>query len=154
MISFPRLRDSGDFSPYSSSAEWADKDKMLLSGLLEADVKGPAVARSVCFNGLKKEDIEEGAAVAGSAGVTGTACLNGLKNEKMDFSSFSIIDFLINLDTFLYIMSHFATPDRIWVTFLQDFQSFFDTTETFSKSFDVQATHRFFFLVSLLFCLL
>ncbi|MPC69976.1 hypothetical protein E2C01_064208 [Portunus trituberculatus] len=42
-------------------------------------------------------------------------------------------DFLINLDTFLYIMSHFATPGRIWVTFLQGFQSFFDTTETFFK---------------------
>ncbi|MPC95857.1 hypothetical protein E2C01_091086 [Portunus trituberculatus] len=32
------------------------------------------------------------------------------------------------------------------------FQSFFDTTETFSKSFDVQATNRFFFFVSLLLC--
>ncbi|MPC96252.1 hypothetical protein E2C01_091500 [Portunus trituberculatus] len=50
-------------------------------------------------------------------------------------------------------MSHFATPGRIWITFLQSFQSFFDTTETFSKNFDVQTTHRFFFLVSL-FCLL
>ncbi|MPC52404.1 hypothetical protein E2C01_046272 [Portunus trituberculatus] len=33
----------------------------------------------------------------------------------------------------------------IWVMFLQGFQSFFDIPKTFSKSFDVQATHRFFF---------
>ncbi|MPC88873.1 hypothetical protein E2C01_083796 [Portunus trituberculatus] len=26
MMSLPRLRDSRDFSPYSSSAEWADED--------------------------------------------------------------------------------------------------------------------------------
>ncbi|MPC38087.1 hypothetical protein E2C01_031588 [Portunus trituberculatus] len=93
-MSFPRLRDSKDFSPYSSSAELADKDKTLLSTLSEADVEGPAVAGSARFSGLKKEDmegrlavagsaqdIEEGPAVAGSAGVTGKACLTGLKNE-------------------------------------------------------------------------
>ncbi|MPC83644.1 hypothetical protein E2C01_078358 [Portunus trituberculatus] len=125
MLSFLRLRDSRNFSPYSTSAEWADKDKMLSSALSEADVEGPAVAGSARFNGLKKEDTEEGPAVAESA------------------------DFLITLDTFLYVMSHFATPGRIWVTFLQGFQRFFDTTGTFSKSFDVQASHRFFFLVSL-----
>ncbi|MPC67246.1 hypothetical protein E2C01_061417 [Portunus trituberculatus] len=49
-------------------------------------------------------------------------------------------------------MSHFAAPGRIWVTFLHGFKSFFDTTETFSKSFDVQAMHRFFFLIFLFFC--
>ncbi|MPC40875.1 hypothetical protein E2C01_034449 [Portunus trituberculatus] len=136
-MSLPRLRDSRNFSPYSSSAEWANEDKTSSSALSEADMEGPAVAGSARFTGLKKEDIEEvspvqllaadveGSAVAGSA------------------------DFLINIDTFLYVMSHFATPGRIWVTFLQGFQSFFDTTETFSKSFDVQATHRWFFLVSL-----
>ncbi|MPC54576.1 hypothetical protein E2C01_048497 [Portunus trituberculatus] len=106
MMSLPRLRDSRDFSPYSSSAEWTDEDKTSLSALSEVDVEGAAVAGLARFTGLKKEDIEEGPAVAG-----------------------------------------------IWITFLQGFQSFFDTTETFSKSFDVQATHRFF-LVSLSFCLL
>ncbi|MPC94199.1 hypothetical protein E2C01_089355 [Portunus trituberculatus] len=80
-MSFPRLRHSGDFSPYSSSAEWADKDKTSSSALSEADVEGPAVAGSAHFNGLKKEIIEEGPSVAGSAGVTGTACPTGLKNE-------------------------------------------------------------------------
>ncbi|MPC56269.1 hypothetical protein E2C01_050222 [Portunus trituberculatus] len=93
MMSLPRLRDSRDFSPLSSSAEWAEEDKTSLSALSEADVEGPAVAGSSCFTGLKKEDMEEdpavelltvdveGPAVAGSAGVTGTACLTGLKNE-------------------------------------------------------------------------
>ncbi|MPC83429.1 hypothetical protein E2C01_078139 [Portunus trituberculatus] len=80
MMSFPRLRDSRNFSPYSSSAEWADKDKTS-SALTEADVEGPAVAGSARFNDLKKEDIKEGPAVAGSAGVIGTTCLTGLKNE-------------------------------------------------------------------------
>ncbi|MPC81707.1 hypothetical protein E2C01_076339 [Portunus trituberculatus] len=65
MMSFPRPRDSRDFSPYSSSAEWADKDKTTTSGLSKADVVGPAVAGLAHFNGLKKEDIEEGPAVAG-----------------------------------------------------------------------------------------
>ncbi|MPC80959.1 hypothetical protein E2C01_075558 [Portunus trituberculatus] len=65
MMSFPRPRDSRDFSPYSSSAEWADKDKTSSSGLSKADVVGPAVAESAHFNGLKKEGIEEGPAVAG-----------------------------------------------------------------------------------------
>ncbi|MPC84170.1 hypothetical protein E2C01_078898 [Portunus trituberculatus] len=129
MMSFLRLRDSRDFSHYSSFAEWADKDKTSSSALSEADVEGPAVAGSARFSCLKKEDIEERPAVTGSA------------------------DFLINLDTFLYVMSHFATFGWIWVTFLQSFQNFFDTTETFSKSFVVQATHRFFLLVSL-FCFL
>ncbi|MPC74081.1 hypothetical protein E2C01_068426 [Portunus trituberculatus] len=81
MMSLPRLRDSRDFNPYSSSAEWADEEKTLLSALSEADVEEPAVAGSARFNGLKKEDMEEGPAVAGLAGVTGTACLTGLKNE-------------------------------------------------------------------------
>ncbi|MPC52314.1 hypothetical protein E2C01_046179 [Portunus trituberculatus] len=80
-MSFPRLRDSRDFSPYSSSAEWADKDKTSSSALLEADVEEPAVAGSARFNGLKKENIEEGPAVAGLAGVTRKACLTGLKNK-------------------------------------------------------------------------
>ncbi|MPC60218.1 hypothetical protein E2C01_054257 [Portunus trituberculatus] len=80
MMSFPRLRDSRDFSPYSSSTEWADDDKMT-SALSEADVEGPAVAGSTRFNGLKKENIEEGPAVAGSVWVTRTACLTALKNE-------------------------------------------------------------------------
>ncbi|MPC98795.1 hypothetical protein E2C01_094177 [Portunus trituberculatus] len=79
--SFPRLRDSRNFSPYSSSAKWADKYKTSSSVLSEADVEGPAVAGLACFNDLKKEDIEEGPAVAGSAGVTGMACLTGLKNK-------------------------------------------------------------------------
>ncbi|MPC54419.1 hypothetical protein E2C01_048335 [Portunus trituberculatus] len=61
MMSLPRLRDSRDFSPYSSSAEWTDEDKTSSSALSEADVEGPAVA--------------------GSAGVIGTACLTSLKNE-------------------------------------------------------------------------
>ncbi|MPD05357.1 hypothetical protein E2C01_101096 [Portunus trituberculatus] len=93
MMSLPRLRDSRDFTPYSSSAEWADKDKILSSALSEAYVEGPAVAGSARFTGLKKEDIEEGPAVepsaadvegpavAGSAGVTGKACLTSFKNE-------------------------------------------------------------------------
>ncbi|MPC87950.1 hypothetical protein E2C01_082834 [Portunus trituberculatus] len=81
MMSLPRLRDSRDFSPYSSFAEWADKHKTSSSALSEADVEGPAVAGSARLNGLKKEDIEEGPAVAGSAGVIGTACLTDLKNE-------------------------------------------------------------------------
>ncbi|MPC58785.1 hypothetical protein E2C01_052794 [Portunus trituberculatus] len=63
-MSFPRLRDSRDFSPYLSSAEWADEDKTSSSALSKADVEGPAVAGSACFNGLKKENIEEGPAVA------------------------------------------------------------------------------------------
>ncbi|MPC88862.1 hypothetical protein E2C01_083784 [Portunus trituberculatus] len=107
------LRDSRDFSPYSSSAECADEDKTLSSARSEADVEGSAVAGSAHFTALKKEDMEEGQAVAGSAhftglkkedmekgqavagsavdvegpavaglaGVTGTACLTGLKNE-------------------------------------------------------------------------
>ncbi|MPD04610.1 hypothetical protein E2C01_100308 [Portunus trituberculatus] len=95
-MSFPRLRDSRDFSPYSSFAEWADKDKTSSSALSEADVEGPAVAESAHFTGLKKEDMEEGPAVepsavdvegpvvAGLAGVTGTACLTCLKNEYME----------------------------------------------------------------------
>ncbi|MPC92702.1 hypothetical protein E2C01_087807 [Portunus trituberculatus] len=98
MMSLPRLRDSRDFSPYSSSAEWTDKDKKLSSTLLEVDVEGPAVAGSAHFTGLKKEDMEEGPAVgplavyvewpvvAGLAGVTGTACLIGLKNRFLDKS--------------------------------------------------------------------
>ncbi|MPC49422.1 hypothetical protein E2C01_043221 [Portunus trituberculatus] len=93
MMSFPRLRDSRDFSPYSSSAEWADEDKTTSSALSEADVEGPAVVGSAHFTGLKKEDMEKGPAVeplaadvegpvvAGSAGVTGMAYLTGLKNE-------------------------------------------------------------------------
>ncbi|MPC96414.1 hypothetical protein E2C01_091672 [Portunus trituberculatus] len=64
MISFLRLRDSRDFTPYSSSAEWAEEDKTLSSALSEADVEGPAVAESAHFTGLKKEDMEEGLAVA------------------------------------------------------------------------------------------
>ncbi|MPC57329.1 RAC serine/threonine-protein kinase [Portunus trituberculatus] len=64
------------------------------TGLKKEDMEeGPAVAESTHFTGLKKEDMEEGPAVepsaayverpavAGSAGVTGTACLTGLKNE-------------------------------------------------------------------------
>ncbi|MPC60712.1 hypothetical protein E2C01_054768 [Portunus trituberculatus] len=95
MMSLPRRRDSREFSPNSSSAEWADEDKTTSSALSEADVEGPAVAGSARFTALKKEDMEEGPAVeplvadvegpavalAGSAGVTGTACLTGLKNE-------------------------------------------------------------------------
>ncbi|MPD04899.1 hypothetical protein E2C01_100610 [Portunus trituberculatus] len=92
MMFCPRLRDSRDFSPYSSSAEWADEDKTS-SALSEADVEGPAVAGSARFTGLRNEDMEEGPAVElsaadvegpaveGLAGVTGTACLTGLKNE-------------------------------------------------------------------------
>ncbi|MPC97963.1 hypothetical protein E2C01_093310 [Portunus trituberculatus] len=95
MMSLPRLRERKDFSPYSSSAEWADKDKMS-SALSEAYVEGPAVVGSARFTGLKKDDMDEGAAVepsatdvegpavAGSAGVTETACLTGLKNEWME----------------------------------------------------------------------
>ncbi|MPC92478.1 hypothetical protein E2C01_087569 [Portunus trituberculatus] len=60
MMSFLMLMDSRDFSPYSSSTEWADEDKTSLSALSEADIEGPAVAGSARFNGLKKEDIEEG----------------------------------------------------------------------------------------------
>ncbi|MPC52025.1 hypothetical protein E2C01_045884 [Portunus trituberculatus] len=68
-----------------------DENKTSLSALSEADVEGPAVAGSVRFTYLKKEDMEEGPAVepsavdvegpavAGSAGVTQTACLTGLK---------------------------------------------------------------------------
>ncbi|MPC47605.1 von Willebrand factor A domain-containing protein 9 [Portunus trituberculatus] len=126
------------------------------------------VAGSARFTGLKKEDMEEGPAVepstadvegpavAGSAGVTDgmSYWLEERADEGMfGFSCFFIIDFLIDLDTFVYVMSHFATPGRFWVTFLQGFQIFFDTTKTFSKSFDVQAMHRFFH-VALFFCLL
>ncbi|MPC49386.1 hypothetical protein E2C01_043185 [Portunus trituberculatus] len=75
------LPEGRDFNPYSSSAEWADKNKTSLSALSEVDAEGPALAGSARFNGLKKEDIEEGPAVAGSAGVIGMACLTGLKNE-------------------------------------------------------------------------
>ena len=56
MVSLPRLRDSRDFSPYSSSAEWADEDEGEAGGSKssntsssapsEADVEGPAVAGS------------------------------------------------------------------------------------------------------------
>ncbi|MPC59925.1 hypothetical protein E2C01_053957 [Portunus trituberculatus] len=81
MMSLPRLRDNRDFSPYSSSAECADEDKTSSSALSEADMEGSAVAGSTRFTGLKKEDMEEGPAVAGSAGVTETACLTGLKNK-------------------------------------------------------------------------
>ncbi|MPD05919.1 hypothetical protein E2C01_101691 [Portunus trituberculatus] len=81
MMSLPRLRDSRDFSPYSSSAEWTDKHKTSSSALSEAQVEGLAVAGSARFTGLKKEDMEEGPAVVGSAGMTGTACLTGLENE-------------------------------------------------------------------------
>ncbi|MPC73169.1 hypothetical protein E2C01_067487 [Portunus trituberculatus] len=92
-MSLPRLRNNRDFSPYSSFAERADKDKTSSSSLSETDVEGSAVARLAHFTGLKKEDMEEGPAVepsvadverpavAGSAGVTGTACLTGLKNK-------------------------------------------------------------------------
>ncbi|MPC86294.1 hypothetical protein E2C01_081117 [Portunus trituberculatus] len=78
MMSLPRLRDSRDFSLYSSSAEWANEDKTSSSALSEADVEGPAVAGSACFIGLKKEDMEEGPAVSGSARFT------GLKKEDME----------------------------------------------------------------------
>ncbi|MPC36892.1 hypothetical protein E2C01_030363 [Portunus trituberculatus] len=90
-LSSSTLRDSRDFSPYSSTAEYADEDKTSSSALSE-DVEGSAVAGSPRFTDLKKEDMEEGPAVeplavdvegpaiAGS-GVTGTACLTGLKNE-------------------------------------------------------------------------
>ncbi|MPC18229.1 hypothetical protein E2C01_011106 [Portunus trituberculatus] len=63
------------------AVNWADKDKTLSSPQSETDVEGPTVAGLVRFTGLKKEDIEEGPAVAGSADVIGTACLTGLKNE-------------------------------------------------------------------------
>ncbi|MPC46431.1 hypothetical protein E2C01_040151 [Portunus trituberculatus] len=90
MMSFPRLRDSRDFSPYSSFAEWADKDKDVVVCTVESpDVEGPAIAGSARFSDLKKEDIEERPAVAGSAGVIGTTCLTGLKNEWMEDFSFS-----------------------------------------------------------------
>ncbi|MPC41824.1 hypothetical protein E2C01_035431 [Portunus trituberculatus] len=83
------------------------------------------IAGSARFIGLKKEDMEEGPAVEPlAADVEGPAVAE----------SAGVADFLTNLDTFLYVMSHFATPGRIWVTFLQGFQSFFNTTETFSKS--------------------
>ncbi|MPC47929.1 hypothetical protein E2C01_041690 [Portunus trituberculatus] len=65
MMSLLRLKDSRDFSPYSSFSEWTDEDKTTSSALSEADVEGPAVAGSACFTGLKKEDTEEGPAVAG-----------------------------------------------------------------------------------------
>ncbi|MPC63396.1 hypothetical protein E2C01_057494 [Portunus trituberculatus] len=81
MMSLLKLRDSRDFSPYSSSTEWADEDEgeaggskpsnTLLSALSEADVEGPAVAGSARLTGLKKEDMEEGPTVAGSAHLTG-----------------------------------------------------------------------------------
>ncbi|MPC94833.1 hypothetical protein E2C01_090019 [Portunus trituberculatus] len=61
------IRDSRDFSPYLSSAAWADEDKTSSSALSEADVEGLAVAGSARFNGLKKENIEERPAAAGSA---------------------------------------------------------------------------------------
>ncbi|MPD01856.1 hypothetical protein E2C01_097401 [Portunus trituberculatus] len=54
MMSFSRLRDSKDFGPYSSSAEWADKDKTSPSALSEVGVEGPAVAGTARFNGLKR----------------------------------------------------------------------------------------------------
>ncbi|MPC40305.1 hypothetical protein E2C01_033861 [Portunus trituberculatus] len=72
MMSLRKLRDNREFSPYLSSAEWADEDKTSSSALSEADVEGPAVARSARFNGLKKENIEEGPAVAGSADMVST----------------------------------------------------------------------------------
>ncbi|MPC46452.1 hypothetical protein E2C01_040172 [Portunus trituberculatus] len=51
MMSFPRLRDSRDFSHYSSSAEWADKDKTSSFALSEADVAGSAdVIGTTCLN--------------------------------------------------------------------------------------------------------
>ncbi|MPC54338.1 hypothetical protein E2C01_048249 [Portunus trituberculatus] len=65
-MSLLRLRDSRDFSPYSSSTEWADEDKMS-SALLEAYVEGPTITGSARFTGLKKEDMEEGPAVEQSA---------------------------------------------------------------------------------------
>ncbi|MPC39446.1 hypothetical protein E2C01_032984 [Portunus trituberculatus] len=67
MMSLLRQSDSRDFSPYSSSAEWADEDKTSSSAVSEADVEGPTVAGSACFTGLKKEDMEEGPAVEPSA---------------------------------------------------------------------------------------
>ncbi|MPC83531.1 hypothetical protein E2C01_078243 [Portunus trituberculatus] len=70
--------DSRDFSPHSSSTEWADEDKTSLSALSEADVEGPAVAGSAHFTGLKKDDMEEGPAIVGSARFT------GLKKEDME----------------------------------------------------------------------
>ncbi|MPC24415.1 hypothetical protein E2C01_017498 [Portunus trituberculatus] len=92
MMSLPMLRDSRDFSPYSSSAGWADEDagdsNTSLSALSEADVEGPAVPGLAHLTGLKKEDMEErpaadveGPAVPGLAGVRRTACLTGLKNK-------------------------------------------------------------------------
>ncbi|MPC44371.1 DNA repair protein REV1 [Portunus trituberculatus] len=54
MMSLPRLRDSRDFSLYSSFAEWTDEDKTSSSALLEAEVEGPALAGLACFTGLKK----------------------------------------------------------------------------------------------------
>ncbi|MPC96016.1 hypothetical protein E2C01_091250 [Portunus trituberculatus] len=72
MMSLPRLRENRNFSSYSSSAECANEDKTLSSALSE-DVEG-----SARFNGLKKEDMEEGPAVGGSAHFT------GLKKEDME----------------------------------------------------------------------
>ncbi|MPC30071.1 hypothetical protein E2C01_023324 [Portunus trituberculatus] len=54
MMSLLRLRDSRDFSPYSSSAECADKDKTSSFAMSKADVEGPAVAGLARLNGLKK----------------------------------------------------------------------------------------------------
>ncbi|MPC82975.1 hypothetical protein E2C01_077664 [Portunus trituberculatus] len=90
MMSLPRKRDSRDFSPYSSSAEWADEDKTLSSAVSKADVERPPVAGSARFTGLKIEDMEEGPAAEPSAAdvegpaVAGSACLTGLKNEYME----------------------------------------------------------------------
>ncbi|MPC99453.1 hypothetical protein E2C01_094866 [Portunus trituberculatus] len=78
MMSLQRLRDSRDFSPYSSSAECADEDKTSSSALSKADVEVLAVAGSARFTGLKKEDMEEEQAVEGST------CFTGLKKEDME----------------------------------------------------------------------
>ncbi|MPC59636.1 hypothetical protein E2C01_053660 [Portunus trituberculatus] len=104
-MSLPRLRDNKDFSPYSSSAECTDEDKTSSSSaLLEADVEGSAVAGSARFTDLKKEDMEKGPAVELSAADVERPAVAGLAH-------------------FLYVMSHFATPGRIWVLFLQGFTS-------------------------------
>ncbi|MPC34863.1 hypothetical protein E2C01_028267 [Portunus trituberculatus] len=97
MMSLSRLRDSRDFSPYSSSTEWADEDEgeaggskssnTLSSAQSEAHVEGPAVAWLACLTGLKKEDMEEGTAVELSAADVEGPAVAG----SADYSSFAYL---------------------------------------------------------------
>ncbi|MPC81143.1 hypothetical protein E2C01_075744 [Portunus trituberculatus] len=130
-MSFPRLRTVGIPALTHLPLSGHTRIRHRLSALSDADVEGPAVAGSARFNGLKKQDMEEGPAVSGSADFLIKSGHFSVRHEPLCYS----------WQDLGHITSGFPELFRYH-------------QEIFSKSLDVQAMHRFFFLVSLFYCLL